>query len=107
MFGQLPFDLMFLMMLYAAGTVMATIACLYLLLLLGIGLIIYMVREVTTTATERGIFGRYKHQTSDRGYRPRLCRLNKRKRQLHTASFLFTLSTELLRLPDTIGRSQK
>ena len=32
MFGQLPFDLMFLMMLYAAGTVMATIACLYLLL---------------------------------------------------------------------------
>ena len=67
MFGQLPFDLMFLMMLYAAGTVMATIACLYLLLLLGIGLIIYMVREVTATATERGIFGRYKHQTSDRG----------------------------------------
>lgn len=32
MFGQLPFDLMFLMMLYAAGTVMAIIACLYLLL---------------------------------------------------------------------------
>lgn len=32
MFGQLPFDVMFLMMLYAAGTVMATIACLYLLL---------------------------------------------------------------------------
>ena len=66
-----------------------------------------VIDDVTATATERGIFGRYKHQTSDRGYRPRLCRLNKRKRQLHTASFLFTLSTELLRLPDTIGRSQK
>ena len=32
MFGQLPFDLMFLLMLYAAGTVTAAIACLYLLL---------------------------------------------------------------------------
>ena len=45
MFGQLPFDIMFLIMLYAAGTATATIACVY-LLLMGIGLLIYMVREV-------------------------------------------------------------
>ena len=32
MFGQLPFDIMFLIMLYAAGTATATIACVYLLL---------------------------------------------------------------------------
>ena len=34
-----------------------------------------LAEDVTATATERGIFGRYKHQTSDRGYRPRLCRI--------------------------------
>ena len=30
--------------------------------------IVIVIDDVRTTATERGIFGRYKHQTSDRGY---------------------------------------